>query len=153
MTDKANLPAIPQPSSSPCAASSRERRSDWLAPVGAKQGTAELMACLTLVSPGGMTAEERGQWVSVARQALSGIPADLLAKGASAARRKCRFPSEIVPTIMETIGETWRLRERLRSEAADRDASRDTLRLAKPDYVTPAEAKAILAQFGLRSHA
>jgi hypothetical protein len=39
------------------------------------------MACLTLVAPSGMTAEDRQAWVAVAKATLTGIPADLLARG------------------------------------------------------------------------
>lgn len=75
------------------------------------QGVAELGACLTLVSPSGLTAEDRKEWLAIAMQTLSGIPADLLSRGCEAARLKCRFPSEIVPTIMETIGKQWEWRK------------------------------------------
>jgi len=54
-----------------------------------------------------MTANEREQWLKAARMALSGIPADLLADGCAEARKRCRFPSEIVPTILEAIGRRW----------------------------------------------
>jgi hypothetical protein len=75
------------------------------------QGVAQLGACLTLVSPSGLTADDRKEWLAIAMQTLSGIPADLLERGCEAARLKCRFPSEIVPTIMETIGKQWEWRK------------------------------------------
>jgi hypothetical protein len=90
-------------------------RSD-LKPATAKAGTAELMACLTLVAPSGMTAEDRQAWVAVAKATLTGIPADLLARGCKKARETCRFASEIVPTIMGEARETWNWRKRMDSE-------------------------------------
>lgn len=65
------------------------------------------MACLTLVAPSGMTGEERAAWVSIARQTLKDIPGDMIALGCRKAREKCRFPSEIVPTIIEEAGKAW----------------------------------------------
>lgn len=69
------------------------------------------MACLTLVAPSGMSAEDRHAWVAVARQTLSGIPADLLKWGCAEARAKCRFASEIVPLILETVTISWERRQ------------------------------------------
>ena len=109
------------------------------------QGSGELTACLTLVAPTGMTEEERTNWLQVARKALSGIPADLLARGCQAARLTCRFPSEIVPAIMDEIGEEWRRRQRFNSQAKPTNAPR----LTKPEYVSHEEAKSILASVGL----
>lgn len=65
------------------------------------------MACLTLVAPSGMTSEDRTAWVAVARTTLSGIPGDLLQRGCRVARERCRFPSEIVPTILEEVRWAW----------------------------------------------
>ena len=83
-----------------------------------QQGKAELGGCLTLVSPSGLTADDRKEWIAVAMQTLSGIPADLLAEGCAEARRRCRFPSEIVPMILDTVGKRWEWRK----EAARRPA-------------------------------
>lgn len=77
-------------------------------------------------------------------QTLSGIPADLLERGCEAARLKCRFPSEIVPTIMETIGKQWEWRKQ--------DAARANLPPPppepKPEYVDPMEIKKLLRNLG-----
>ena len=140
-------PATRQPSSLPCGGSILPPLSERLKPAGLQAGTAELQACLTLVAPSGMTAEERGQWVQVARQTLSGIPADLLREGCAVARRKCRFPSEIVPAILGAVEDQWQARLR----AASMPPREDTApRLPAPDYIKPEEAKAILAEFGLK---
>lgn len=88
------------------------------------------MACLTLVAPSGMTAEDRQAWVAVAKATLTGMPADLLAAGCKKARETCRFASEIVPTIMETARASWNMRMRLERE--EREAK--TPRLEKPEY-------------------
>lgn len=68
--------------------------------VTAKEAGAELMACLTLVAPVSMTAEDRAAWVAVAMQTLSGLTSSQLRKGCQQARETCRFPSEIVPTVL-----------------------------------------------------
>lgn len=116
-----------------------------------KEGTNELAACLTLVAPSGMTEAERGQWIAVARQALKGIPADLMRHGCEVARRKCRFPSEIVPTILEEVQPSWDRRIRLEDRAAaDRRERMSLPAPLKPDRVDPAAVAAILAEFGHR---
>ena len=108
------------------------------------QGNAELGACLTLVSPSGMSAEDRREWLAVAMKTLSGIPADLLSRGCEAARLKCRFPSEIVPTIMETIGRQWQWRKQ--------DAARSALPppepQTSPEYVGVEEVRKLLKRMG-----
>lgn len=86
--------------------------------LSAAAGEAELLACLTLVAPSGMTAEDRKAWVSVARATLSGIPADLLQRGCRKARETCRFASEIVPVIVETTRAEWDWRKHAAAEQA-----------------------------------
>jgi hypothetical protein len=121
---------------------------DALMPATASGGTAELMACLTLVAPSGMSAEDRNAWVQVARATLSGIPADLLAIGCKIARRKCRFASEIVPTILESTESQWNARIRRLSE----ERWSHTRRLAPPpkdpEYVDPAEVRKLIRSIG-----
>lgn len=115
---------------------------DRLTPATLKQGKAELGACLTLVSPSGLTAEDRREWLAVAMQTLSGIPADLLEYGCAEARKRCRFPSEIVPTIMEVIGRRWQWRKD--------DAREELLRLnpppaePTPEYVRAEEVRKLI---------
>lgn len=116
-----------------------------------KQGTAELLACLTLVSPSGMTADERGQWVSVARQALSGIPVDLLERGCAVARRKCRFPSEIVPAILAEVEGEWERRKRRQAEREAFERNRDAPRLPQPEIVAADEVAKLIAQLAKRA--
>ena len=102
----------------------------------AKAGNIELMACLTLVAPGGMSTEDRGAWAAVARQALTGIPADLLAKGCKAAMLRCKFPSEVVPAIMDEVASEWRARRRAVEYADAAERNRNTPLLEAPEYIT-----------------
>jgi hypothetical protein len=95
-----------------------------------------------------MTAEDRTAWVAVARQTLSGIPGDLLSMGCAHARKTCRFASEIVPAIIALTEREWRRREQIRSEMAALDANRNAPRLAKPEYVDPAEVRKLLKSLG-----
>ena len=93
-----------------------------------------------LVAPSGMTESDRANWLSAARMTLSGIPADLLARGCKIARETCRFPSEIVPAIMTDAKPSWTRRKRALAE----ELEAITPRLASPDYVTLYEAKSII---------
>ena len=105
-----------------------------LKPATAASGTAELMACLTLVAPSGMTAEDRNAWVQVARATLSGMPADLLAIGCKEARRRCRFASEIVPTIVEATQSLWDHRKQQLAYQQQAYANRFAPKIEKPTY-------------------
>lgn len=98
-----------------------------------------------------MTGEERGQWVSVARLSLTGIPADLLERGCAKARLTCRFPSEIVPAIMAEVGPEWERRKRHWRETSAAMTRDQTPRLPRAEQVKPEEAAAILASHGLPS--
>jgi len=100
------------------------------------------MACLTLVAPSGMTAEDRQAWVAVAKATLTGIPADLLARGCKKARETCRFASEIVPTILAETKSTWDWR--LKMEAQDRALRENAPRLEKPEYIAAEEVRKLI---------
>jgi hypothetical protein len=107
------------------------------------------MACLTLVAPTGMSAEDRDAWVKVARATLSGMPADLLAVGCKEARKRCRFASEIVPTIIETVEDNWEHRQQQlkweRARFANRNAPRLTSEPAQPpEYVRAEEVRKLI---------
>lgn len=54
-----------------------------------------------------MTGDERAAWVKVARETLKDYPADILKECCQAARKRCRFPSEIVPVIVEEAAKVW----------------------------------------------
>ena len=113
-------------------------------PATKSQGVSELGACLTLVSPSGLTAEDRKEWLAVAMKTLSGIPADLLADGCAYARLKCRFPSEIVPTIMERVERRWRWRKEDVARAALPSSSPEP----EPEYVGVEEVRKLLRSLG-----
>lgn len=118
-----------------------------LQPATQKAGTAELLACLTLVAPSGMSVEDRTAWVAVARETLSGIPADLLQAGCRKARETCRFASEIVPTILsETKAEWSRRRGALNEERAIREQIEETIRARAAEPVPVEETQRILKE-------
>jgi hypothetical protein len=117
-----------------------------LEPATGQAGASDLLSCLMLVAPSGMAESDRANWLSAARMTLSGIPADLLARGCKIARETCRFPSEIVPSIMTDAKPSWERRKRALAEELALQANRDAPRLAKPDYVTADEAKSIIEE-------
>ena len=119
-----------------------------LRPASATAGNAELLACLTLVAPTGMTAEDRNAWVQVARATLSGMPGDLLAAGCKAARRTCKFPSEIVPAIVEYADPIWASRERSLQNARRAYLDSLTPRIARtpPEPIPREETQRILRE-------
>lgn len=117
-----------------------------LAPATLKQGKSELGACLTLVSPSGLNADDRREWLAVAMATLSGIPADLLSRGCERARKTCRFPSEIVPAILDEVERAWQFRkedlERWRAKLKRRD---DPPALPDPkEYVSAEEIRKLI---------
>lgn len=120
--------------------------SDALRPATAQAGTAELTACLTLVAPSGMSAEDRNAWVQVARATLSGIPGDLLQRGCKAAREQCKFPSEIVPTILEEVKLAWRWRRE--DLARQTDVRQLPPPEPDPEYVDPQEVRKLIESIG-----
>ena len=127
------------PQAGPGKVSDAQRR---LEPASGQAGASGLLSCLMLVAPSGMTESDRANWLSAARMTLSGIPADLLARGCKIARETCRFPSEIVPAIMTDAKPSWTRRKRALAE----ELEAITPRLAAPDYVTLDEAKSIIAE-------
>lgn len=135
MTDIRDLARLPQQSPGLATGTTITRCEARLAPATLKQGKSELGACLTLVSPSGLTADDRKEWLAVAMQTLSGIPADLLARGCAKARRTCRFPSEIVPTIMAEVESEWRWRQRRMSE----EVNDSTPRIERQPEMIPRE--------------
>lgn len=138
------LPAENQQQLTQCSTRAMTNPSEFLKPATAKAGTAELLACLTLVAPSGMTAEDRNAWVQVARETLKGIPGDLLQRGCRAARERCRFASEIVPTIFEVVGKTWEGRLQADANRRQRELNRNALPQPKPEYVTAAEVRKLI---------
>jgi hypothetical protein len=137
---------LPQPTQ--CSTPALMNLSKHLQPATAKAGTGELMACLTLVAPSGMSAEDRTAWVAVARQTLSGIPADLLQRGCKKARETCRFASEIVPAILDETRAEWARRRKAYADEMAWQANKNAPRLEKPDYVTPEQMRELIQSLG-----
>lgn len=106
----------------------------------------ELTACLALTAPVGMTEENRRDWLMVAWDTLKHIPPDILAIGASAARKKCDHPCKIVPTIIAETEQMMNWREPKRSTGGV------GYYLPPPDenYCTQEEARKILSEFGFK---
>lgn len=104
-----------------------------------------------LVAPSGMNGEERAGWVAVARQSLSGIPADLLKQGCAKARLTCRFASEIVPAIHSEVGKEWERRKKraAEDEAAYRNRHAPRLEQHEPELVDPAEVRNLINSIAL----
>ncbi len=92
-----------------------------------------------------MTEESRREWLAVAWQTLGHLPSDLLSSGCAKARQTCDHPAKLVPAIIDATKDWMRLRKESSRPTGDH------LRLARPDYVTPAEASRILAEYGLKS--
>ncbi len=123
----------------------REQRllSSALAPASREQFAVELTSCLALVAPVGMTEEAKRDWLRVAWETVGHLPSDVLSAACIEARKTCDHPSKIVPAILSASEQRMRWR---------REAARDTgqPRLPRPDYCTPAQAAAILKEYGLR---
>jgi hypothetical protein len=119
-----------------------------LAPATRQQGKAELGGCLTLVSPSGLTAEDRTEWLAVAMRTLSGIPADLLADGCAEARKRCRFPSEIVPTVMAAVEQRWKWRIEDAARPVREFVSLPSQAADTSPLVDPAEVRKLIASIG-----
>ena len=106
---------------------------------------AELGACLALVSPSGMPEDNRAEWLKVAQMTLRDLPADLLARGCAKARQTCRFPSEIVPCILDELEYAWPKRqEAIRQANAPRLCSSVPEPIPAIEYVDPADVRKLL---------
>lgn len=62
----------------------------------------ELVRASTLMQPQ-LDEQKRGDWVQMVQEELLGEPHRLVAEGIRRARRVCKFPSEIVPTILAYV--------------------------------------------------
>jgi hypothetical protein len=95
-----------------------------------------------------LTAGDRNEWVRVAKETLTGIPGDLLQWGCQKARETCRFPSEVVPTIMAEVKDEWDRRRRALDHAIAAEHNRHAPRIehkrAEPNYITPEEFREAL---------
>jgi hypothetical protein len=101
-----------------------------------------LTACLTLVAPVGMNEEAKRDWLKIAWATVGHLPADMLSRGCKAAREKCDHPSKIVPTIIRETEQSMRWRK-------DAGPHSEPVARIGVEYVTPDEARQILAEVGL----
>ncbi len=114
-----------------------------LTPCNDDQMLTELVPCLELVAPVGMSMEDRDTWFEASMKALAGIPIGLLQRGALAAMHTADHHSKVVPAIMAEISDAWARRKRLAAPVVDPR----TTALPEPDRCTPAEAAEIIARF------
>lgn len=61
----------------------------------------EIAACFALVRPGGMSDNAAREWLTVAVGEVKHLPEQYLRAKCAEARQTCKFPSEIVPTILK----------------------------------------------------
>lgn len=112
----------------------------------------EIMApLLALVSPAGMDPSARREWLLAASIPLREYPADLLERGARVAMATVDHPAKIVPAIIREIEGAWAARRRHAAPAAPAERVEALPAPDEPEYVTPAQAAAILAEYGFRS--
>jgi len=88
-----------------------------------KQAMAELAACLTLVAPSGMSADDRTEWLKVARVTIGDVSQGALQAACAECRKRIRRVSDIVPTIVEeaetAAGRLYRQRDNIRWQIAN----------------------------------
>lgn len=123
----------------------------YLAPATNIEFRNELVACLTLVAPVGMTEEAQTNWLRVAWDTLKHLPADLLSAGCAEARKTADHPSKIVPAIAGYAETRLEARRRLEREYPTGQVALPAPR-ENPNYCTPEEAAEILKQYGLKSN-
>jgi hypothetical protein len=85
----------------------RNQAAAVLAPAVGDDFACQLSPTLALVAPAGMSEDDQVAWLATAGQTLAGMPADLLARGCAAARRKADHPSKIVAAIFAEVGAAW----------------------------------------------
>lgn len=124
--------------------------SERLRPASRETFRNELGACLALVVPVGMDEEARVEWLAVAWQTLSHLPADMLQAGCAKARLTADHPSKIVPAIVAETQDWYEMRQRTAAPILRGDQVPPERQLEKPDYCTPEQARAIMEEFGLR---
>lgn len=71
-----------------------------LRPASKGQIASELLRCLTLVAPTGMTQADREEWLMVALPEVAGIPASVFEDACQNARRTCDHPAKIIAAII-----------------------------------------------------
>lgn len=118
--DSNNLPALAEPRQQP---SLRSVPTDLQTKINENQvalrvieprdAMVELAACLTLVAPSGMSADDRTEWLKVARATIGDVSQGAMKAACATARESVRRVSDLVPTIIEEAkAEEQRLRNR-----------------------------------------
>lgn len=59
----------------------------------------QLLRCLTLTAPSGMTQADREEWLAVAMPEVGHIPGSIFLDACAHARRTCDHPAKIIPAI------------------------------------------------------
>jgi hypothetical protein len=112
-----NLPALAEQRQQLSQRSDTERELEAvlvaLRTVEPRQALAEIAACLTLVAPSGMNADDRAEWLKVARVTVGDVSQGALQAACEEVRKRIRRVSDLVPTIIEEVeSETRRLESR-----------------------------------------
>jgi len=140
------------PKLKPFAEQALAEASKRLVQAGREDFRRELVACLTLTAPSGMSEADRTEWLKAAWGTLAHLPPDLLSIGCTAARRRCDHPSKIVPTILEETTGMLNQRRRDHSEILAAIA-----KMGDPEPTeercTPEEAQRIMRELGIEPDA
>jgi len=94
-----------------------------------------------------MNEGDRREWLEAAFIAIGDLPIALLERGAKAALQTADHPSKVVPAIMREIDGDLKRRRSIYLSGPPIPRERQIA----PQYCTPEEASAILAEYGLRS--
>lgn len=128
-----------------------EEAKAWLEPAVNRDFKMNVAPALALVAPASMSREDCEEWLAAAKNALRGMPGDLLAIGCQAASRKADHPSKIVKVIFETVQSLWDGRRQTYSRVARLINLANSQPPEAETYISPEEAAAIIAETGLRS--
>ena len=120
-----------------------------LLPATPQQAVALLTSCLALVRPVGMPENEAEDWLAVALGEVASYPADVLAIGASEARRTSTHHAQIVPTICREADAI--MAQRLRIARMPKPVWQDRPQLPAPKLTQDAVDRlpAMLVKIGL----
>lgn len=90
------------------AAQPKSRSSDYIT---ASEAVPHLAACLALVRPVSMSEEAAAEWLAVAATELAGYRTGLVIGALSEARKRCNYPSQIIPFVIKDMEDAtpWRL--------------------------------------------
>lgn len=137
----------------PFAESALAQADQELSPATRDDFRQQLTACLTLVAPTGMTQDDRNEWLKAAWGTLDGIPADLLASGATAARQWADHPAKVVPAILREIEAIWAKRRANRGAVVEAMGKMEEPKQLEEPRCTAGEAAAIIKRVGLNMRA